>query len=205
MTTETKVVPLAEAQTGEAAQVLARAFLEDPSTLYCYSGAKYRGREWFFAQSVRQGQSHGEVHTAEGPVHGVAVWFSPGNLPIGLSHMVRSGMVLAPLKVGWVPFVRFMRCMSPLERLHKQNAPAQHWYLYVLGVDPPSQGQGLGSALMQPVLARADADGLACYLETFNARTVPLYKRHGFEVAAEGDPPKGAPHFWTMIRPPGRR
>ena len=206
MTTEIKVIPLPEPQTAEAAQVLTRAFREDPSTLYCYSGVQYRGHEWFFALSVRQALRHGgEVHTTEGPVNAVAVWFSPGNLPIGLLHMVRTGMVLAPLRVGWVPFVRFMRCMTPLERLHKRNAPAQHWYLQFLGVDPPCQGQGVGSALMQPVLARADADGLACYLETFNARTVPLYQRHGFEVVAEGDPPKGAPHFWTMIRAPRSR
>jgi ribosomal protein S18 acetylase RimI-like enzyme len=98
-----------------------------------------------------------------------------------------------------------MRCLTPLERLHKRNAPAQHWYLQFLGVDPPCQGQGIGSALMRPMLARADAEGVACYLETFNPRTVPLYQRHGFEVAAEGDPPKGAPHFWTMVRPPRGR
>jgi ribosomal protein S18 acetylase RimI-like enzyme len=111
-------------------------------------------------------------------------------------------MVLAPLKFGLPTFVRFMRVMTPLEHLHKANAPARHWYLQWLGVDPPRQGQGIGSALMQPVLARADADSLPCYLETANARTVFLYQRHGFEVVVEGDLPKGAPHFWTMMRAP---
>ena len=206
MNTEREVIRLSEAQTAEAAQVLCRAFREDPATVYCYSGAQYRGQDWFFALAVRQARRHGgEVHTAEGPVNGVAVWFSSGNLPIGLSHMVRTGMVLAPLRAGWVPFVRFMRCTTPLERLHKQNAPARHWYLQFLGVDPTNQGQGIGSALIQPMLARADAEGVACYLETFNARTVPLYQRHGFEVMVEGEPPKGAPHFWTMMRAPRRR
>ena len=205
MTGETKVERLTVPQTREAGRVLARAFHDDPGAQYCCpDDAKRVPRlEWLFTVSVRLAHRYGgEVYTTEGTVNGGSVWLCPGNFPIGLLSTVRTGMVLAPLKLGLPAFVRFMRCMTPLEHLHKDNAPARHWYLQWLGVDPPRQGQGIGSALMQPVLARADADGLVCYLETANARTVPLYQRHGFEVVVEGDLPKGAPHFWTMMRAP---
>ena len=129
-------------------------------------------------------------------------WLPPGSFPMSPLRMVRAGMILAPLKLGLAPFGRFMRLMNHLEHLHKRDAPPQHWHLQFVGVDPPHQGQGIGSALMQPVLTRADADGLPCYLETTNGRTVPLYRRHGFEAVVEGDAPKGGPHFWTMARPP---
>ncbi len=55
---------------------------------------------------------------------------------------------------------------------------------------------------MRPVLAQADADGLLCYLETANPRNLPLYQRHGFQVVAEVDLPKGGPCIWTMKREP---
>jgi ribosomal protein S18 acetylase RimI-like enzyme len=72
----------------------------------------------------------------------------------------------------------------------------------VLGVDPPRQGQGVGSALMAPVLARADAAAQPCYLETNKEINVKLYTKHGFEVQFEGDIPNGGPYLWTMKRMP---
>jgi MFS family permease len=51
-----------------------------------------------------------------------------------------------------------------------------HWYLWLLGVDPDRQGQGVGSALLAPILARADAEGLPCALETLTERNVWFYR-----------------------------
>jgi GNAT superfamily N-acetyltransferase len=64
------------------------------------------------------------------------------------------------------------------------------------------QGRGLGSTLLQPVLARADADRLPCYLETGVARNVTFYERHGFQVVAAGALPRGGPPLWAMVRAP---
>jgi GNAT superfamily N-acetyltransferase len=72
----------------------------------------------------------------------------------------------------------------------------------LLGVDPPRQGQGVGGALIAPVLAKTDAAGVPCYLETMKTRNVPFYRKHGFEVVVEDDLPGGGFHFWTMRRDP---
>jgi GNAT superfamily N-acetyltransferase len=64
----------------------------------------------------------------------------------------------------------------------------------ILGVGPEWQGQGVGSQLLQSVLARADADGVPCYLETGTEPNLRFYRRHGFEVAIEDDVPGGI-HF----------
>ena len=71
----------------------------------------------------------------------------------------------------------------------------------ILGGDRDKQGQGVGSSLVAPMLARADAEGLPCYLETMKERNVAFYEKHGFQVVVEDDLPKGGPHFWTMKRP----
>ena len=83
--------------------------------------------------------------------------------------------------------------------------PGPRWYLGVLGVAPERQGQGLGTRLMQPVLERADREGLPVTLETGQPRNLPIYRRHGFEVLRELPPPEpGGPPVWTMRRPPRR-
>jgi ribosomal protein S18 acetylase RimI-like enzyme len=116
--------------------------------------------------------------------------------------MMLSGLAPVPWKFGLAAFRRLMRSQAHYERLHKRDVPPRHWYLPTLGVDPPRQGQGIGGALLQPVLARADAEGLWCYLETEKEKNVPFYRKHGFEVAAEGDLAGDGPHFWTMRRKP---
>jgi len=60
-----------------------------------------------------------------------------------------------------------------------------HWYLPWFGVDSALQGGGLGSQLMRSCLQIVDAGHAPAYLETPNPRTVPFYKRHGFEVTGE--------------------
>jgi ribosomal protein S18 acetylase RimI-like enzyme len=61
----------------------------------------------------------------------------------------------------------------------------RHWYLPWFAVDTALQGRGLGSQLMAPRLQIVDATHLPAYLETPNPRTIPFYRRHGFEVTGE--------------------
>ena len=76
-----------------------------------------------------------------------------------------------------------------------------HWYLNVVSTLPSDQGHGLGSAILQPVLAEADAEGLPCYLESSNPRNVSLYLRHGFVETGELPLPDG-PSLVQMWREP---
>jgi predicted N-acetyltransferase YhbS len=87
-----------------------------------------------------------------------------------------------------------------MERRHP--ARPQHFYLAFVGVEPASQGRGLGSRLMFPILSEADAGGTAAYLEASTPRSRALYERHGFEVVEEMRLPFGGPALWRMWREP---
>ena len=76
------------------------------------------------------------------------------------------------------------------------------WHLFILGVAPGRQGQGVGSRLIAPVLAAADRSGQLCYLETLEERNLAFYARHRFTVGEHVQRP-GVPGFWTMVRRPG--
>ncbi len=88
------------------------------------------------------------------------------------------------------------------EAAHERWAPMRHWYLFVLGVEPSRQEHGIGGALLEPVLGRADAGETPCYLETQYERNVPFYERHGFKVVQVGSVPDDGPRFWAMLRKP---
>ncbi len=204
MSTTTEVVQLPQTQIKEAGEVLARAFQDDPIQSWVQPDEAKRARSlpWFFETWVRYCHKHGEVRTTSGRVDGAAVWVPPGKYPLSDVGIMLSGMILMPLKFGPMAFSRFMSAMNCLDRLHKRDVAPRHWYLATLGVDPQRQGQGVGGALLQPTLARADGDGLHCYLETEKEIYVTFYRKHGFEVVVEVDLPKGGPHTWTMKREP---
>jgi GNAT superfamily N-acetyltransferase len=67
-------------------------------------------------------------------------------------------------------FPAFVRYGSILERDHADD---ESWYLVALSVRPEAQRRGLGTQLMEPVLDRADRDGVACRLETSDPQTSP--------------------------------
>jgi ribosomal protein S18 acetylase RimI-like enzyme len=117
--------------------------------------------------------------------------------------MLRAGMFAAPLAVDWAVLRRLSVVEIYTTRLHRRHAPRAHWYLSQIGVEPARQGQGLGSALLGPMLARMDGENVPCYLETSKAANVAFYQKYGFAVVADGDAVAGGPHVWAMLRAPG--
>ena len=97
---------------------------------------------------------------------------------------------------------RFQRLLDHLDALRPQLMPDPHWYLALLGVDPPWQRQGIGEGLLQGVFTRADRAGLACYLEAPTAGNARYYGRRGFRVVMETDVPESDVHVWLMRRDP---
>lgn len=71
------------------------------------------------------------------------------------------------------------------QQMEKFRPTQPHWYLPMIGVDPTSQGTGIGSAMMTEALKVVDEDGLIAYLESSNPQNISLYERHGFEVIGE--------------------
>ena len=143
----------------------------------------------------------GEVY-ATPDFTGVAAWLRPGTPMPSFIQQARSGMLRLPLGFGLRGFLRLLAYDEVGRRLHHQYASEPHWFLALIGVDVGHQGQGLGSALMRPMLARADAEGKACWLDTHQENNVRLYQRHGFEIAERVDLPGRPVPVYGMLRRP---
>jgi ribosomal protein S18 acetylase RimI-like enzyme len=203
--TVTEPVRLAHAQRERAAETLVRAFRADP--LYTYicpdEAERLAPMRGLLDALVRFTLLYGEGWTLQG-VSGVACWLSPGNTTITVWQMLRTRFELpwAVLRFEGGARRRALDLFGYTDRVHHRVMSGRHWYLWALGVEPAAQGQGIGSSLLQPVLSRADAEGLPCYLETETERNVAFYRRHGFEVSTAERVAGHGPMLWFMTRAP---
>jgi GNAT superfamily N-acetyltransferase len=198
---------LLETQIPASAEVLGRAFFDDPMFTFVFPDEEDRRSRigWVMSLGVRYGHRFGHVFTTTEEVRGNAVWLPPGGTSLSEDRMGEIGFGEGPARMGEEAFARFGQVMGHIAPKHEHHMPEAHWYLMILGVDPPLQGRGIGGRLIQPILGEADRDGLPCYLETAKSRNVPFYEKHGFAVVEETDAPDAGPHMWLMRREPRRR
>lgn len=128
---------------------------------------------------------------------GGALWAPPGGWPLtGFEELwdligLLPGSRLADLRRG----KRFDELVSE----HHPKEP--HYYLQTLSVDPAHQRRGHGTALLRPMLERADAEGMPAYLETQRESHIGYYRRFGF-AAREPISLPDSPPLWPMWRGP---
>jgi ribosomal protein S18 acetylase RimI-like enzyme len=174
--------------------MITRAFAADPPSRWLYPDDRDYWR--FFPRFVEAfGGSAIDSGTADmaADAGAAALWLPPGAHP--------DEAALGALLEESVDPARIDTAFSLFEQMAGHHPAGPHWYLPLIGVAPGYQGQGHGSMLLEHAAARCDRDQLPAYLESTSPRSVPLYRRHGFEVMAEirvGS----APPIFPMIREP---
>jgi len=198
------IVRIREGQIEDAAGILARAFQLDPPMIYMVPDGAERARLLppFMKTFVTYASMFGEPFTTFEKPEAVALWRPLEDLTETPERDRQAGIDQIPAILGAENFGRLMHIASLADRFHERTAPGKHLYLQFLGVEPSRQGQGLGSAVIRPMLERADAEGLRCYLETFQPKNVPLYQKHGFKISIEEVEPNSGVRGWGFIREP---
>lgn len=191
MTDETEdtvpIQPLDASHADAAAATLAEAFFDDPLLLIVAPDEENRRQwaPWFMGMPLHYGLRWGEVWGTDDQ-SAVAVWVPPDSGAMGLGRMLRLGLARMPFRLGLGGTSRFMRALAVTEPFHKA-VEGPHWYLVAVGARVNSQGQGLGSELVELGTSRADEAGVPCYLETGTQSNIDFYEKRGFEINGQAE------------------
>lgn len=141
----------------------------------------------------------GEISVCEDDVViGASLWNPPGGNRRGATFVEEHWRRTVVDAIAEDEVARYESFHVVLEAM----TPSQpHWYLGLLGTDPERQATGVARALLTPMLARADAEGLPVFLETGMPGNVAIYERFGFATIADAVVPQG-PRVWGMLRRP---
>jgi ribosomal protein S18 acetylase RimI-like enzyme len=161
-----------------------------------------RDLPWYLGNVLNCAMRYGEVYTVPG-ITGVIFVLPPGHTQISLWENINNGFLFTPIVMGFQNYQRSMACEKFVGKTHETNMNARpHYYLWGLAVDPAHQQSGVGSALMQTILSKADAEQMPIYLETHAEKNVAYYERKGFHLASTAMIPKYDLPFWCMVREP---
>jgi len=174
---------------------LARAFADDPMMLHLLPPSARHKMPRLFKLMFKLGLPYGASYVTDG-FEAATFWRPPGGWHVHFKDYILNAPELLGVFGGGV-----FNVMSTMDRVEKVHPETPHWYLQVIGTDPAKQGKGFGGIIMRDQLARADAAGMPCYLESSKDTNIPIYQSFGFAVTGEIKIPNG-PTLWPMWREP---
>jgi hypothetical protein len=129
------------AQAADLAGILARAFYDDPLFSWLLPDASRRlaiARCGFGLYLKEVWLRHEEAYTV-GDSAGVCVWEPPGTWKLAVREQI--ALLPAMLRISGRNLPRLLGTLNAVEKNHPTEP---HHYLAFVGVDPESQGQGMG-------------------------------------------------------------
>jgi len=194
-----RVRPAGSADVDAASAALADAFADYAWTRWTVDSRGHGARIEALQRLVieRIALPYGEVWVAEddgGRISSVAVWMLPAS---SVPEPVLEAVAASQAALEGDRHDASLEAEAACEMLR----PTQpHYFLGAVGTRVGCQRRGIASALLAPVLQRAEAEGTISHLETSDRTNVVFYERLGFSVTAEIDLPGGGPHVWAMGR-----
>lgn len=180
----------------KVADITAEGFAEDPVNRYVFgnprailSGMRVMARDIY----LKRGFSH--LHGDSGST----LWLPPG------VDGEFSTLTLLKFALGQIQHGRkgaLQRGQELGARMTEHHPKDPHYYLFAITTREAARGKGVGKALLDPVLAHADREGLPVYLENSNPANTGFYTSRGFKRVTLFEVGDGGPVMEPMWRVP---
>lgn len=188
----------------QAARSLAQALMDDPfyravSVAGENAAARLAILHGYFALALVEGEQAGRVDLADSAGNGAAIWATDA-APALREAAYAQRLAGMQAVLGEQGLANFRAMVHNMEVAMAGQDLGDAWYLSILGIAPEAQGRGLGAAVLAGGLAAADRAGKACFLETYNARSLPFYASLGFAVVEKYAEAVTGRDYWLMRR-----
>ena len=149
--------------------------------------------------SMVEARDYGTLYFPQAHQYGVAVWSKP--LPPERAVQQKNAKLeFLRQHMGAANAARYDDISDFMSAQSDALVDASAWYLSIVGILPAYQNQGLGAALIRPVLELADAAAVPTFLETFTPRNEPFYQRLGYRVVGSFFEPTIGASYSLMLR-----
>jgi GNAT superfamily N-acetyltransferase len=157
-----------------------------------------------FLSVARFCYAHGEPLAAhiERKLVGLALWMPPNTT--GITEEELREFSIDQIKDLFSDSLGHLYAVfDRLFELRKEQMKEPHWLTPPrIDVHPDYRGKGVASALLRPILLRADEGNIFCYADTTLEYMPPLLRKHGFRALKEGVEPTSNVYYWTLRREP---
>ena len=200
---------IGRADQSNAAKALALAFTEYNVMQHVFpdDASRTTRLERLYAGCVAAGLQGGGVAISEasdesGVPLGAVVWLGAGEFPVRPVRLVRTGMILTPLRIGFGAFSRLESHEGGAEKeIARMYAGRKMGYLWLLGTTPSGRGNGLGRRLVEFTCEQIRTAGHeVCVLKTDTTENVRLYEHLGFRVTGSGTGASDGIDYWILER-----
>ena len=190
--TDLAVASAGRADASLLVDVIAGAFLEDPTWSWAFPEPGTRRRWWDFC--IHGALRYPWVFKTSG-FETVAVWIPPEGSEFSDDEEETIPDLLAELVGPGASAVAEL-----LRRFGEARPREPHYYLSLLGTRDAHRGRGLGMALLKENLARIDREQTPAYLESSNPGNDHRYASLGFEPIVSFRAPGDGPRVTGMWR-----
>lgn len=166
------------------AEIAYAAFADDP--LFVFMAKQVGPRKILLRSLIVQTFLRGKILVnSEGPIRSFALWIEPEEAGGNLFEMFLSGQLQLIPKFGLIHSIKLLKLSHYLNEVRREHCKNDCIYLFLIGVDPANQRQGLGHNLIAPVLTYAAAHEKKVILEIQKDANQAYYESFGFRVVAE--------------------
>ena len=120
--------------------------------------------------------------STDAAIDNLIVLCPPGYRGIPTMRFMRNGGLITACSVGLGAIKRSIAFEKNAVAVRNRYSDDKTWYLMTFAVRTGKTHQGLGSAILRPVLEWMDKNHYSVYLETHKAVNVEMYEHFGFQV-----------------------
>ncbi|KAI7868991.1 hypothetical protein BDF14DRAFT_1786672 [Spinellus fusiger] len=202
------VRPVVKGAIQEASHTLKEAYASNEVLGWCARGTQHSKHDEFLYTLFKNTINNASLHSRDFAVQvdgcqGVLIW---SNEPQGYSWPRIMGTIKLARLTGWASahraFMKFQPTCNKMRRRVIADDSREYITIGFIGVLPHQQRKGLGKALLQHVLIKADESHCPVYVEVPNPDSVPLFEHFGFVVCGSAGVSSMDLPIFSMVREP---
>ncbi|MFW9910140.1 MAG: GNAT family N-acetyltransferase [Candidatus Thorarchaeota archaeon] len=197
---------LKEREIPAAVEIAAEASKDDPYWVFIEPdpASRIQLMRRFLKANLQTECAKGNLMGVGNPLQGIAVWaFPKSTKPARASRHLKSLSYLRLLSKSTIAMIpKAIRVVWEYRTMRARHAVHPFYHLILIAVAPSSQGRGLASKLIRPVLDMADKREIGAYVETTNPRNVTFYEHFGFALKGMFSIPGCPVRGWGFYRSP---